>query len=539
VTSDVETRYSQTEKEALAVKYACLKFHYYLHGAPQFTVISDHKPLTSMFAPGSRSPPRIERMALAVQHLKFRILYRPGAQNAADVLSRQPLPTTGRNIGEELDSQCVAAVVEAATPRGLSMADIRQQSQADPSIRAAISAIRGGRWHLDDTEARSLFGVRQQLSADDGILLRERRIVVPASMRQAVLRLAHAGHQGLRKTVSRLEKKVWWPRMASEAERMIQRCRTCAITSHKPTVSATPLQPSSIPRGAWLSIGADLLGPVQDSMLLVCVDHYSRYPEVHVMRKTTASALIPKLRESFCRFGIPEQLVTDNGPPFNSAEFRNFLKTFGVEHRPITPLYPAANGMTERMNRGINKALRAAIAEGRDWRAALDEWLLAYRTSVHATTGHAPAELLMGRTVNDGIPSSSPSKRVTVSESSLRARDAQQKAAMKRFADTSRRPEAHTFSAGDEVLRRRQQPSKMQTPYEPEPWKVTRVDGNSPLLSQQDRQCRRHCTAVKALPVEAGSQQRDAGEGDACEENSGVRKTLPRAAKDSIKSYKE
>ncbi|PAA53935.1 hypothetical protein BOX15_Mlig023251g6 [Macrostomum lignano] len=54
--SDVEQRYSQTEKEALAVKYGCLKFQYYLHGAPTFTVVTDHKPLIALFSSGSRPP---------------------------------------------------------------------------------------------------------------------------------------------------------------------------------------------------------------------------------------------------------------------------------------------------------------------------------------------------------------------------------------------------------------------------------------------------------------------------------------------------
>ena len=87
----VETRYSQTEREALSIKYGCLKFFHYLSGDSGFTVVTDHKPLVEMFKPHARPPPRIERMALRIQDLRFQVVYRTGANNPSDILSRQPL----------------------------------------------------------------------------------------------------------------------------------------------------------------------------------------------------------------------------------------------------------------------------------------------------------------------------------------------------------------------------------------------------------------------------------------------------------------
>ena len=77
----------------LSVKFGC-QFDHYLSGDPGFAVTTDHKPLLGLYRPGSRPPPRIERWALRIQHLNFHMRYEPGAQNAADVLSRHDEPST-------------------------------------------------------------------------------------------------------------------------------------------------------------------------------------------------------------------------------------------------------------------------------------------------------------------------------------------------------------------------------------------------------------------------------------------------------------
>uniref|UniRef100_A0A1I8IKK8 Reverse transcriptase n=1 Tax=Macrostomum lignano TaxID=282301 RepID=A0A1I8IKK8_9PLAT len=425
----------------------------------------------------------------------------------------QPLSEHDGSFGEQRREAYINEVAQAAVPMALTLQDIRKSSASDPVIRAAIAATQGGRWDRSNPEMRSLHALREELSAVDGVLLRHHRIVVPADLRQQMLELAHQGHQCSQKTIARLCTKVWWPRMATQAEEFVSRCRSCAVTSHTPAVRATPLQPTPIPAGAWLSIGADFVGPINNNMLLVCVDRYSRFPEVQLMQTTTAEALIPRLREMFARFGIPQELVTDNGPPFSSKEFGRFLASYGIKHRLITPYYPAANGMTERLNRSINKVVRAAIEERRDWRAALDEWLLAYRNTPHTATGRAPAELLMGRRPNDIIPAARPSQRVRINEQRLREADAGAKAAMKQHADAKRRPRRHDVQVGDSVLRRRVGASKTQTPFESGAWTVQRVAGNSLLLRRDGTTCWRHCTAVKVVSpdlADAGAQTQTA-----------------------------
>ena len=128
--TDPEQRYSQVEREALAVKYGCLKFHHdhYLSGEPQFAVHTDHKPLLQLLRPGSRPPPQIERMALAVQD--FTLKYNLGAGNPADILSRNPMPQPLEpNVGKIDDAQSIAAILRAATPNAVTLEDKRRNGQ--------------------------------------------------------------------------------------------------------------------------------------------------------------------------------------------------------------------------------------------------------------------------------------------------------------------------------------------------------------------------------------------------------------------------
>lgn len=208
--SAVESRYSQTEREALAIKFGCLKFRHYLSGAANFTIVTDHKPLTFMFKPGSRPPPHIERMALSIQDMQFNVIYRPGPSNPSDILSRQPDPLpTSTNVGEIRDSSYIGSIAQAATPKGLSLQQVREATAQDATLTAALSSLRTGNWDMRDGEIRRLHAVRHELSEMSGVLMRDQRLVIPDAQRSTILQLAHQGHQGETKTILRLNSKVW------------------------------------------------------------------------------------------------------------------------------------------------------------------------------------------------------------------------------------------------------------------------------------------------------------------------------------------
>ncbi|XP_040359235.2 uncharacterized protein K02A2.6-like [Ixodes scapularis] len=131
-------------------------------------------------------------------------------------------------------------------------------------------------------------------------------------------------------------------------------------------------------------------------MFLVVVDAHSKWPEVFTMQSTTTERTVRCLRELFCRFGIPETIVSDNGPQLVSEEFQVFMKNNGVRHIVSAPYHPSTNGLAERFVQTLKSALRKSSA-GESLEEALQHFLLTYRNTPHSTTGETPANLLMGR----------------------------------------------------------------------------------------------------------------------------------------------
>ena len=93
-----------------------------------------------------------------------------------------------------------------------------------------------------------------------------------------------------------------------------------------------PLHPWAWPEKTWQRVHLDFAGPFQGSMFLIAVDAHSKWPEVYSMSSTSALKTIERLRLLFAAFGLPEQVVTDNGPQFVSVDFERFLRANGIRH---------------------------------------------------------------------------------------------------------------------------------------------------------------------------------------------------------------
>jgi len=96
-----------------------------------------------------------------------------------------------------------------------------------------------------------------------------------------------------------------------------------------------------------------------DTMFLIAVDAHSKWPEVIPMMSTTSQKTIARLRTIFARNGLPDQICTDNGPQFTSAEFIAFLKGNGVKHFSTAPYHPATNGLAEWFVQTLKRAIKA------------------------------------------------------------------------------------------------------------------------------------------------------------------------------------
>lgn len=144
------------------------------------------------------------------------------------------------------------------------------------------------------------------------------------------------------------------------------------------------------------------------------------WSEVFSMTSTTASQTVTVLRELFARTGVPEQLVSDNGPHFISAEFQIFLKNNRIKHVTSAPYHPASNGLAERYVQISKNALRAITNEKITLNQKLQNFLFAYRNAAHATTNRTPAMMFLGRPLRSRLDLLKPNLKRTVQEKPLK-----------------------------------------------------------------------------------------------------------------------
>ena len=124
-----------------------------------------------------------------------------------------------------------------------------------------------------------------------------------------------------------------------------------------------------MPDYPWLKIAVDFAGPFPTGeYLLVATDEASQYPEVEVIKSTAAKEEKPALEKLLATHGIPEEIKSDNGPPFNGAEFHWFSEEKGFIHRRVTPLWPESNGQAENLVKTMNKSTVTSHLDGKDWR---------------------------------------------------------------------------------------------------------------------------------------------------------------------------
>ena len=486
--SDVEQRYSQTEREALAIVFGCEHFRLFLYGI-HFTIYSDHKPLVSIFEkPNSHCPARLERwrLRLRLQSYDFHICYRPGHDNPSDYMSRHPLNRNSTNSQDSENSEYyIKFIAESATPKAMTLQQIKDATHLDPTLQHAIHVIQENAWHTLDTtvfptesnvdirELKLLRNVKDELTVanDKNLILRGTRIVIPKSLRADAIRLAHIGHQGIVKTKSLLREKVWFPLIDSLINSEINRCIPCQATGRpKPP---QPLKMREIPKDNFDTVYMDFLGPLPTGeTLFVLIDGRSRYPVTKIMKKTDAPHLIPCLDEIFATFGLPKEVISDNGPSFKSKEIKKFMNENGIQHKTITPLWPQANE-SETFMKPLMKAIRTAHLQKHNWRRTMQEFLLHYRATPHTTTQVPPATLMFGRNTRTRLPQVDTKTDRSANDQHVEQRDKDQRQRMKEYADKRRQSKQTTMKIGDSVLVRQEKKNKFTPNFDPKPLRGT------------------------------------------------------------------
>ncbi|KAL8616163.1 hypothetical protein ACOMHN_066649 [Nucella lapillus] len=257
------------------------------------------------------------------------------------------------------------------------MQEIRKATAEDPQLRILQSTIQDG-WPEKRQDCNSniikFWNFRDELAIIDGILLKGEKIIIPKALQKEMVQKIHTCHLGVEKTKQRARNILFWPGMATDIENHIATCPICNAKAQ--SNPKKPLLPHTVPARPWQKVGVDLF-TWNSKSYLITVDYYSRYFEIDELPSTTSATVIRKLSVHFARHGIPETVMSDNGPQFVAEEFKTFASTWDFDHLTSSPGYPQSNGLAEKTVQTVKNILDKARSDGRN--ALLS--ILEYRSS--------------------------------------------------------------------------------------------------------------------------------------------------------------
>ena len=241
------------------------------------------------------------------------------------------------------------------------------------------------------TSIRSYWSFRDELSVEDGILLKGTRVIIPESMQSFILDRLHYGHLGIEKTRLRAKDSVYWININRDIETTVKSCHICQ--EHQPAQQHESLLPHEVPSRPWEVVGTDMFF-FNDADWLIIADYYSKFPIVRKMpRPCLSSSVVSVTKQIFSETGVPSRVVSDNGPHFASACYAELSKKMAFRHVTSSPRYPRSNGFIERQIQTVKHVMKKSRQSGQD----LDLALLCLRTTPIDSKLPSPAELLNGR----------------------------------------------------------------------------------------------------------------------------------------------
>jgi cleavage and polyadenylation specificity factor subunit 1 len=374
-----QAKYSTYDRELLAIYLAIKHFRYFIEGR-EFTVFTDHKPLTTaLFTKSDRSPRQANHLDFISQFTSD-IQYIPGKDNVvADYLSR---PTEN----------------EISTSRmvPIDLKLVEQLQQNDEELKDLLASV---------TDASSKYKLHKFSFPEHELYFEtstnRNRLYIPEQLRRKLFDNLHGiSHPSIRATRKLIASRYFWSNLNKDCNNWSKTCISCQRSKvHRHTKSEYGR--FDVPAGRFEHIHMDLVGPLPPSngniYILSIVDRFTRWPEAYPIPDASAKTIARVFMTQYVsRFGVPLEITTDRGSQFESKLFKELTQLTGTFHTKTTAYHPQANGMVERFHRQMKSALEARENTIR-WTEELPMVLLGIRTAIKEDLGCSSAELVYGQ----------------------------------------------------------------------------------------------------------------------------------------------
>jgi transposase InsO family protein len=390
--SKAEREYSQVHREALAVMFGIKKFHNYIYGQ-KFVLCTDNEALKEIFSPNKNtsklSASRLQRWAVQLSMYEYEIKHVPGKLNAAaDAMSRLPLP-------EVTTVEEIYSMSESLLPL-VSKEHVKEKTQSDVILKQVLDFVQTQFPKAIPNNLVDFHRNKKDLSSEDGCLYYRDRLVIPFCLREVVLNQLHTNHDGIVRMKMVARSSVWWPRIDSCIEEIVSHCVPCQQTQNVSKEKVTTKWRKSTKPMERLH--TDLFH-VEGKECLLIIDTFTKFIEAVPLSKSDTRNVLEELFKFFKYFGYAAEVVSDNGPPFNSDEFKRRLEELNIKVTKSPVYHPQSNGSAERGVKTIKNSLKKYLLDHKfshmNFQQKLTRVLFNYNQSPSTVTKKSPAEMML------------------------------------------------------------------------------------------------------------------------------------------------
>ena len=428
--TDTEARYSVSELELLAVTWALEKTKYFCAGAPQLTLVTDHRPLVSIInhkSLGDLTTPRIQRLRERLYRYPSLVaVWQAGKkQVVSDCLSRFPVDKPDKSdllaeydldesvhvlsirnirlvVAEVSDNNTEEDITKSIETSDLLLQRIKTACLHDSTYRKLHDMVLNNfpdhKSQLDD-DLKPYWSCRDFLSTDGPVVLYKHRTLIPQELRKHIVDQLHASHSGESKTIMRAQQSVFWPGLLHQVKDKIRRCPECQ--RFKPAnCSEPPLHNADFenPEAAGQFLSLDFFHLDQQEWLVISCNFSGWFNIYRMGKSASAHDLIRCIRDWISIMGVPIRIRSDGGKQMDSTAYKDFCEANYIRPSFSSPLVHCTTA--EAAVRSAKNILRKTRFNSPEFFSAL----LEYRSSPRFPTKQSPNSLVFKRLPRTLIP---------------------------------------------------------------------------------------------------------------------------------------